>query len=147
MDWTLLEAPSGQNFILSDDPLVRVDLHNPGGPAAWRSSPHVEATMLRYCLRLRQPPLAQSMSVVSADEVLDINLRTYAGAREAIFGSTEQLLESVYAAAKANTIRVDLYRPQPPNMYVVERIEGEEKPSKITRTPGPQEIKIRRNKK
>ena len=100
-----------------------------------------------YCVRLRQPPLAQSARVALADEVLDTNLRTYAGAREAIFGPTEQLLESVHATAEANPIRVDLYRPKPPNMYVLERIEGEEKPSKVTRIPGPREIKIRRNKK
>jgi hypothetical protein len=150
MDWTLLEASGGQSFILSDDPLVRLDPLNPDGPAAWRSSPNVEATMPldpHYCLRLRQPPLAQSARVVTAEEVLDTNLRTYAGAMEGIFGPTEQLLESVHAAAKANAIRVDLYRPKPPNMYIFERIEGEEKPSKVTRIPGPHEIKIRRGKK
>ncbi len=101
----------------------------------------------RYCLRLRQPPLAQSTRVVTADEVLDTNLRTYAGAREAIFGPTEQLLESAHAVAKANPTRVDQYRPKPPNIYLFERIEGEEKPSKVTRIPGPREIKIRRNRK
>jgi len=109
----LLEAPDGQNFILSDDPLVRLDPLNPDGPAAWRSSPTVEATMPldpQYCLRLRQPPLAQSTHVITAEEVLDINLRTYAGAREALFGPTEQLLESVSAAAKANAIRIDFPR-------------------------------------
>ncbi len=150
MNWILLEASGGQSFILSDDPLVRLDPLNPDGPAAWRSSPNVEATMPldpHYCLRLRQPPLAQSTRVASAEEVLDTNLRTYAGAREAIFGPTEQLLESVHAAAKANAIRVDLYRPKPPNVYIFERIEGEEKPSKVTRIPGPREIKIRRSKK
>jgi Protein of unknown function (DUF4238) len=150
MNWILLEASGGQSFILSDDPLVRLDPLNPDGPAAWRSSSTVEATMPldpQYCLRLRQPPLAQSTRVVTAEEVLDTNLRTYAGAREAIFGPTEQLLESVHAAAKANAIRVDLYRPKPPTMYVLERIEGEEKPSKVTRIPGPREIKIRRSKK
>lgn len=150
MNWTLLEAPSGHSFILSDDPLVRLDPHNPDGPASWRSSPSMEATMPldpQYCLRLRQPPLAQSRQVITADEVLDINLRTYAAAREAIFGPTEQLLESVNAAAKANDIRVDLYRPTPPNLYIFERIEGEEKPSKVTRISGPSEIKIHRNRK
>jgi hypothetical protein len=150
MNWTLLEAPGRQSFILSDDPLVRLDPLNPDGPAGWRSSSTVEATMAldpQYCLRLRQPPPAQSTRVVTVDEVLDVNLRTYAGAREFIFGPTEQLLESVYAAVKDNAIRVDLYRPKPPTMYVLERIEGEEKPSRITRIPGPHEIKIRRNRK
>jgi hypothetical protein len=150
MDWTLLEAPDEQSFILSDDPLVRLDPLNPNGPAGWRSSPTVEATMPldpQYCLRLRQPPLAQSKRVITANEVLDINLRTYAAAREAIFGPTEQLLKSVHAAANINTIRVDLYRPKPPDMYIFERIEGEDKPSKVTRIPGPSEIKIRRNRK
>lgn len=150
MSWTLLEAPVGESFILSDDPLIRVDPLNPDGPAAWRSSPTVEATMPldpQYCLRLRQPPPTQSTHSITADEVLDINLRTYAGAREAIFGPTEQLLERVNVAAKANTIRVDLYRPKPPNMYLFERIEGEDKPSRVTRIPGPSEIKIRRSRK
>ena len=150
MNWTLLEAPGGQSFILSDDPLVRLDLLNPDGPAGWRSSPTVEATKPldpQYCLRLRQPPLAQSTHVITAEEVLDINLRTYAGAREAIFGPIEQLLESINAAANVYSIRVDLYRPKPPNMYIFERIEGEDKPSKVTRIPGPREISIRRSRK
>jgi hypothetical protein len=150
MNWTLLEAPSGQSFIISDDPLVRLDPLNPDGPAGWRSSSTVEATMPldpHYCLRLRQPPLAQSSQVITADEVLDINLRTYAAAREAIFGPTEQLLESINAAAKINDIRVDLYRPTPPDLYIFERIEGEDKPSKVTRVSGPSEIKIHRNRK
>ena len=37
--------------------------------------------------------------------MLDSNLRTYAGARKAIFGPTEHLLKSVNAAAKVNTGR------------------------------------------
>lgn len=150
MNWTLLEAPVGQSFILSDDPLVRLDPLNPDGPAAWRSSPNVEATMPldpRYCLRLRQPPPRQSSSVIAADEVFETNLRTYAAALDAIFGPTAQLLESVHAAAQASPIRVDLYRPKPPNTYIFERIVGEEKPSKVTHIPGPREIKIRRSKK
>jgi hypothetical protein len=150
MNWTLLKAPGGQSFILSDDPLVRLDQLNPDGPAGWRSSPTVEATMPldpQYCLRLRQPPPTQSTHIITAEEVLDINLRTYAGAREAIFGPTEQLLESINAAANVYTIRIDLYRPKPPNMYIFERIEGEDKPSKVTRIPGPREIRIRRNRK
>ncbi len=149
MNWTLLEAPVGQRFILSDDPLVRLDPLNPGGPDGWRSSTTDEATMPldpHYCLRLRQPPLAQNTRNITAEEVLDINLRTYAGAREAIFGPTEQLLESVCAATKVNTIQVDLYRPKPPNLYVFEQVEGEDKPSKVTHIPGPSEINIRRNR-
>jgi hypothetical protein len=149
MNWTLLEAPVGQRFILSDDPLVRLDPLNPDGLAGWSSSTTVEATMPldpRYCLRLRQPPLVQSARITTADEVLDINLRTYAGAREAIFGPTEQLLESVNTSAKVNTIRVDLYRPKPPNLYVFERNKGEDKPSKVTRILGPSEINIRHNR-
>jgi hypothetical protein len=147
MNWMLLEAPSGQSFILSDEPLVRVDLLNPGGPAGWRSSPTVEATMPldpQYCLRLRQPPRAQNARVITVEEVLDVNLRTYAGAREAIFGPTEELLESVSAAAKANTIRIDLYRPKPPTTHVFERVDGEDKPFKVSSILGPSEIKIRR---
>jgi hypothetical protein len=150
MNWTLLEAPSGHSFILSDDPLVRLDPLNPDGPAGWRSSSTMEATMPldpQYCLRLRQPPLAQNRRVITADEVLNINLHTYGAAREAIFGPTEQLLENVNAAAKANDIRVDLYRPKPPNIYIFEGIEGEDKPSKVTRIPGPSEVTIRRNRK
>ncbi len=150
MNWTVLKASAGHSFILSDDPLVRLDERTPGGPAGWRASPTIEATMPldpHYCLLLRQPPLAQSLRVASADHVRDINYRTYAWARESIFGPTKELLESVFAAAQANMYRVERYRPTPPAMYVVERIEGEEKPSNVTRIPGPSEIKIRRNRK
>lgn len=147
MNWTVLEAPVGHSFILSDDPLVRLDPLNPDGPAAWRSSPTVEATMPldpRFCLRLRQPPPAQNSRSIPAEVVLDINLRTYAAAQEVIFGPTEQLLESIHAAAKDNALRVDLYRPKPPNLYLIEHIEGEKIPDKVTRIPGPREITIRR---
>jgi hypothetical protein len=149
MNWTLLQAPNGSSFILSDEPLTRIDPLNPGGLAAWRSSPTVEATMPldpQYCLRLRQPPRSQSTHMITAEEVLDINLRTYAGAREAIFGPTEALLESVNAAAKTNPIRIDLYQPKPPTVHTVEQVKGEDKPFKVTSTPGPTEIKIRRNR-
>jgi len=148
MNWMLLKAPEGQNFILSDDPLVRHDPANPDGPAGWRSSPTVEVTMPldpQLCLLLRQPPRAQREIVITAERVLDINLRTYAGAREAIFGPDEQLLESISVAAKAHLIRVDLYRPKPPTFHVFERMTGDDKPFKRTDIPGPHNIKIRRS--
>jgi len=148
MNWMLLRAPEGQSFILSDDPLVRHDPANPGGPAGWRSSPTVEVTLPldpQLCLLLRQPPLAQREIVITAEQLLDINLRTYAGVREAIFSPTEQLLESVSAVAKANEVRVDLYRPKPPTVHFFERMIEEDKPFKVTTIHGPRDIKIRRS--
>ena len=147
MNWALLKAPEGQNFILSDEPLVLIDVLNPGGIAAWRSSPTVEATIPldpQSCLRLRQPPLSQSSHVITEGEVIDINLRTYAWAREAIFGPTKELLESVSSTAGAYPTRIELYRPKPPTIYIFEREDGNDQPSKVKRIPGPSEIKIRR---
>lgn len=149
MNWTVFKAPAGQGFILSDEPLVLLDAHTPDNAVGWGVS-SLEATMPldpQYCLLLQQEPRqAQGWRVASANLVLDINLRTYAWARESIFGPTEQLLKSVYAAAQAHPYRVDRYRPKPPNLYVVERTEGEEKPSNVTRIPGPDKITIRRKR-
>jgi len=148
MNWMLLRAPQGQSFILSDDPLVRHDPANPDGPAGWRSSPTVEVTLPldpHLCLLLRQPPCAQREIAITAEQVLDINLRTYAGTREAIFGPTEQLLESVSAATKAYAVRVDLYRPKPPTVHLLEQMIGDDKPFRVTKIPGPRNIKIRRS--
>lgn len=148
MNWMLLRAPEGQCFILSDDPLVRHDPANPDGPAGWRSSPTIEVTLPldpQLCLLLRQPPQAQREIVITAEQVLEINIRTYAGAREAIFGPTEQLLESVRAGAKANAVHVDLFRPKPPTVHLLERMIGDDKPFRVTKIPGPRDIKIRRS--
>ena len=128
LNWTLLRAPEGQSFILSDDPLVRHDPANPNGPAGWRSSPTVEVTLPldpHLCLLLRQsPPRTQEEVVIDPAQVLDINLRTYAGAREAIFGPTQELVQSIRVAAQGNVARVDRYRPKPPNIHLLEREMG-----------------------
>lgn len=148
MDWILLRAPQGQNFILSDDPLVCLDPANPDGPRGWRSSPTVEVTFPldpQLCLLLRQPPRTQREVIISPEQILDINLRTYAGAKNTIFGLTEHILENTHTAAQTNSIRVDLYRPKPPAIHVIEQI-GEDKPFKAVTIPGPNNITIRRNR-
>ncbi len=148
MNWEFLRAPDGENFILSDEPLVRHDPVNPDGPAAWRSSPTVNVTLPldpQLCLFLRQTPRRRQRQIdITSDQVLDINLRTYAGARENIFGPTKQLLERVSAVAKANVECVNRYRPNPPAIHLLERTIGKDTPFNVTTIPGPQNIKIRR---
>jgi hypothetical protein len=150
MNWTVLKAPAGYSFILSDEPLVLLDARSPEKAVGWGVS-SLEVTMPldpQYCLFLQQEPRqAQRLRVASADLVHDINLRTYARARESIFGPTQPLLESVYAAAQATSYRVERYRPTPPSIFLFERKVGEEHPSNVTRIPGPTEVTIRRSRK
>lgn len=150
MNWTVLKAPAGHSFILSDEPLVLLDARSPDKAVGWGVS-SLEVTMPldpQSCLFLQQEPRqVQRLRVAGADQVRDINLRTYARARECIFGPTQPLLEGVHTAAQANTYRIERYRPPPPNIYLFERTKGEDKPSQVTRIPAPSEINIRRDRK
>ena len=77
-------------------------------------------------------------------QVLDLNLRTYASAREFIFGSNQLLLQNVHRAAKANRAVVADYVPVPPRVHVIEQAEGNAAAPRITTTQGPSAIEIRR---
>jgi hypothetical protein len=99
MHWLFIEAPRGESFILSDEPMLRHDPANPGGSAGWRSSATVEVTLPldpKLCLMLQRFPknIADWMTAPPA-QVMDINLRTDASARDAIYGPTQKLLQDV----------------------------------------------------
>lgn len=151
MHWILIDAPAGESFILSDEPLARLDPQNPGGPTGWRASPTLEVTLPldpKLCLMLtRFPERTTDRITATPSQVLDINLRTYASAREHIYGPTQQLLQSVRAAAKKAPGRVADYRPSMTKFHVIERVEGMTGPPKVTTAAAPTKVTIRRGRK
>jgi hypothetical protein len=148
MHWLLIEAPAGETFILSDDPVVRYDPENPQGAAGWRSSPTVNITLPvdpRLCLMLTQQPRTTVHHVAATTrQVVDLNLRTYAGAREAIFGPTQKVLQDVRTAAKANSALIAQYTPKAPNVHMIDSRVASGEPPTITTTQAPMTFQIRR---
>jgi hypothetical protein len=146
----VLHAPPAKRyrFVLSDEPLVRYNRAHPQGNAGWLSSPAFEATLPvdpTVCLLFHTGPAGAVRQVrCPASQVEDINLRTFAWARNSILGPAAVLLEEVGRQARADPQRLELLRPHAPNIYIFE----EEHPKSLagaTVIPGPTETPIRRD--
>ena len=150
MSWTYVEAPAGERFILSDEPLLRVDTAHPDVSIGWLSSPTFEATLpldpgLLLFMR-PHPAFGRQRSIATPTQVMGLNLRTYASARELILGSTQGVLQTVRAAAKRDPATVARFKQQPSSVHVLESAEGDKTPSKVTTTRGPTTASIRRHR-
>jgi Protein of unknown function (DUF4238) len=150
MSWTFVEAPEEARFILSDEPLLRVDIAHPGASSGWLSSPTIEVTLpldpgLLLLMR-PQPQLARENVNANPAQVMGFNLRTYASAREFILGPAEEALKDVRAEAERNPSTVDRFRQQPPSVHVVTSTDGDTAPPTINTTKGPSTPSIRRHR-
>jgi len=68
--------------------------------------------------------------------VADLNLRSYASAEWAYFGSTQSVVQDVRAFARRSRHMVDRYLPRKPHMFLFERMEGAPAPHALrTFTP------------
>jgi hypothetical protein len=135
MEWTGLRAPAGASFILSDHPLAMCDrAASWKDPVAWLSSPTVEVTLPvdpTFCLRLKPGPPVYREHLAAVQEVLDVNLRTYAWGHWGIYGPSVAVLQPVRAEAKRRPERVAAYEPHPPRTVIIERFEGDERPFNV----------------
>jgi hypothetical protein len=68
-----------------------------------------------------------------ASEVARLYLRAVANSDRCIYGSSEQLVSSVLAAAAAEPERIEALRPRPPVLWVAEG-NGEPQPGPMTFT-------------
>jgi hypothetical protein len=136
MCWTVLRAPADSAFILSDDPAV---LHDPAceadSPVGWGSSAKVQMTLPldpSTALLLDYGPVcSQFEKVVDRAAVEEVNLRTYAGAFQAIFGASPTVVQAIDAVAKRSRDRVNRLVPVSPQMIVTERVEGDTGPHRV----------------
>jgi hypothetical protein len=148
--WTLIEAGPGEAFILSDEPLLRVDATHPGASSGWLSSPTVETTLPldpQLLLLMRPlPQLGRERVTAHPGQVMGFNLRTYASAREFILGPTQGLLQKVRIAAKKDPVMVASFRQRPPSVHLLDSTVGDRVPPTVTTTRGPTTVTIRRHR-
>lgn len=119
MSWTLLNAVDS-HFICSDNP-VTMKNPNPEQPwqgVGWQSSPDTFATIplsSRACLRFGHRGLR--LAVKPTRTQLDaINARTYAWAKEAVFGPDPDYLTALFKEAEAHPER---FEPPVPSRTVI----------------------------
>lgn len=128
MTWHVLHAPGDTEFVICDHPIAK---HDPGTPRAlgvgWGSSPKVEVTMpldATAALLLTPGPPELRHRDVHASDVDDVNLRTYASAEWAIYGRTQQAVQSVRGLAKKRPALVRGYAVRPPMIHLAEQQDG-----------------------
>jgi hypothetical protein len=115
LDWTLLEIAGGE-FVTNDRGLA---MHDPdlrdGQGHAWNSSPRAETTFPvapNACLKLTPGNAGFSVQQATADDVVEINLRTYGWANNVIFGTDATAVEGVRQSALTEPAKV--VQPQVP---------------------------------
>ncbi len=138
-DWCFLSIPSGVGEVVLPDGGVTLFDPTPTFPqsgTALASSPNAE-TVLHFSpslvLVLRPGDGHGVTREADAVEVERLNLRAVASSDRCIYGSSEQLVASVLAAAAADPERIERLRPRPPVMWVTEG-SGEPKSGPMTFT-------------
>jgi hypothetical protein len=109
LDWTLLESARGE-FVTNDRGLA---MHDPdlrdGQGHAWSTSSRAETTFPvapNACLKLTPGNAGFSVQQATADEVIEINLRSYGWADEVIFGTNAATVEGVRQSALTDPTKV-----------------------------------------
>jgi hypothetical protein len=131
--WVCVRAPADpkSRFVLSDHPVAHYD-PTPKVPEAGRSfmsSPN-SSTFIpldpKFGLLLvqGQPPLSWADTELTADEVDELNLLTYAWAQDAIYGPTQDSVTRVRGYAKSHRQQLAEFAYRPPRIWVTED-EGE----------------------
>lgn len=122
MSWVVLRAPDSRRFVLGDSPVTMYDpkLKGPRGNALC-SSPEAETVVpldpaFALCIR----PYGEEFDkrTLTASELLEINLRTYAWAQRWIFGFAQGDLTDLRAEAKRHRARVAKRRPRSPTIVL-----------------------------
>lgn len=128
LDWTLLRAPAGKRFILSDNPVCHYDPtpKMPGAGAGFLSSPGSQTLIpldpgMALMLTPRHADLpAWREVVVSERDLKHLNLIIYAQAHGTVYGQTQADVAGVRADAKSERRLVGQFRRRPPRIWVSE---------------------------
>jgi hypothetical protein len=131
MGWTLGRAPAGNPLVLSDHPVAHHDPTPkfPGAGAGFLSSPGAITAIPidpRFALILepREPPGWRVIDL-TADDVMELNLLSYAWANEALYGPSQEAVTRVRARAKRHKAQLARLAKQPPRIWVTEVNEDE----------------------
>jgi hypothetical protein len=130
MSWCLLRSQPAAEFVLADHPVCIFDPSVPAGHGVgWLSSPSVEATLpldRQTCLLLTPGPPTTIESAATAGRVADLNLRSYASAEWAYYGSGQGVVQGTRAHARRRRDLVEQYRPRKPHFFVFETMESDD---------------------
>lgn len=147
MTWVVFHSRPGEEFVLSDHPVL---IHDPtAGPdrgAGWLSSDDAEVTLaLDPHAALVLSPGRAELHHLDADKntVEEINLRTYASAEWSIYGRSQGTLQDVRAVAKRDKQRLARLAPKPPILHIQEFEEGSPRPVDVHRLVPKGEVKRR----
>lgn len=129
LTWTLLRAPTGSQFILGDTPLALYDPapRIPEGGVGFLSSEQVQTTLPLdpgCCLLLTPGEKPWDQTVAKPEFVEDINLRSYAWAQQAIYGSSQQAVTEVRALVKKQRQKLALFIPKAGTFWIGEEDES-----------------------
>lgn len=121
--WHVLRTDSPHEFVIADHPVCIFDaLAPPDHGAGWLSSPAVEVTLpigRQVCLMFKPGPPDVVERRANAAMVADLNLRSYASAEWAYFGSTQRVVQDVRTQARRQQHLVERYMPRKPHMFPV----------------------------
>jgi hypothetical protein len=125
LEWTLIGATEGE-YVTSDRGMA---MHDPNPKFPWsghalRSSAQAETAFPltpEQCLCLGQGDSPLGRALAGAEEVREVNLRTYGWASQFIYGRTQEGLQEVRAEAKAHPALV--ISPRTPKPVILEEAD------------------------
>jgi len=128
LSWILVKAKKDE-FITSDRALA---MHDPKPKFPWsghalQSSPEAQTTFPltpEYCLCMAQLDRSFIGIEAEAEDVLELNLRTYGWASEFIYGRTQQIVQRIRTQAKSKPSLV--IRPRTPKPVFLEEADPDD---------------------
>lgn len=140
LTWTVLRAPRDSQFILGDTPLAIYDSapRVADGGVGFLSSEHVETTLPldpSCCLMLTPGDKLWGEAEAKPDVVESINLRSYAWAQQAIYGSSQQAVTDVRALVKRSRQQLARYLPKAGALWFGEETDEGTRWERFTPTP------------
>ncbi len=125
LQWTLLFAGAGSEFVLGDDPLTmhdptpKVDEAAPGFLSSENSQTALPLSP-SACLLLTPGPPELAVATLKADDVDELNLRSYAWACSGVYARSKIALERLQELVERHSDRLEALRPRPPQQFVFE---------------------------
>jgi hypothetical protein len=148
LTWTVLRAPLGSQFILGDTPLAIYDPRPrvPQGGVGFLSSDYVQTTLPldpATCLLLKPGEKLWDEDEAEPEVVEGINLRSYAWAQQAIYGSSQHAVTDVRSLVKRKRQQLARYRPKAGAFWLGEEQEKGMRWERFTPTPDAAEGKVK----